>query len=224
MLDVTSRLCLDVNVLFADLRGKAQRLRPTACSDLDSYATTGRIPGGATQLIISVPMIEQWESVLQRHFGHNRSDASEAVWLLHDIAKEGPLPFSTLVVVGAGFVPFASEQEAEAAARGRASRAGGEEAGRIFNEIEDDRDVLLTAVAGRADILVTTNMRDFRRGKLLEFDREDMFVVPAPDHHLVVGTPGFATHWLRQGIIPNWNLMSSRGNEFRLKADDREGP
>ncbi|MXV98868.1 MAG: PIN domain-containing protein [Acidimicrobiaceae bacterium] len=224
VLDVTSRLCLDVNVLFADLRGKVQRLRPTACSDLVSYATTGRFPGGATQLIISVPMIEQWESVLQRHFGYNRSDASEAAWLLHDIAKEGPLPFSTLVVVGSGFVPFASEQEAEAAARGRASRASGEEAGRIFDEIEDDRHVLLTAVAGRADILVTTNMRDFRRGKLLEFDREDMFVVPAPDHHLVVGTPGFATHWLRQGIIPNWNLVSSRGNEFRLKATGLEEP
>ena len=174
MLDVTSRLCLDINVLFADLRSKARRLRPAACSDLVSYATTGRFPGGSTQLIISVPMIEQWESVLQRHFGYDRSDASEAAWLLHDIAREGPLPFSTLVVVGSDFVPFASEQEAEAAAMGRASRAAGSEAEGIFDEIEDDRHVLLTALAGKADILVTTNMRDFRRGKILEFDRADM--------------------------------------------------
>lgn len=222
MRDVTSRLFLDVNDFFADLRCKARRLRPTACSDLVSYATTGRFPGGATQLIISAAMIEQWESVLQRHFGYNRSDASEAAWLLHDIAKEGPLPLSTLVVVGSGFVPFASGLEAEIAARGMASRTDENVEGRIFDEFEDDRHVLLAAIAGRADILVTANMRDFRRGKMLEYDREDMFVVPGPDHHLLVGTPSFAAHWLRQGINPDWTLVSSHGHEFRPKTNGPE--
>ena len=84
------------------------------------------------QLIISAAMIEQCESVLQRHFGYNRSGTLEAAWLLHDIAKEGPLPLSTLVVVGSGFVPFASGLEAEIAAKGTASRTDGIVVGRIF--------------------------------------------------------------------------------------------
>ncbi len=174
------------------------------------------------QLIISAAMIEQCESVLQRHFGYNRSGTSEAAWLLHDIAKEGPLPLSTLVVVGSGFVPFASGLEAEIAAKGTASRTDGNVVGRIFDEFEDDRHVLLAAIAGRADILVTANMRDFRREKMLEYDREDMFVVPGPDHHLLVGTPSFAAHWLRQGINPDRTLVSSHGHEFRPKTNGPE--
>ena len=205
-------------------------MHPTACSDLVSYAVTGGFPGGETQLIISVPMIEQWESVLRRHFGYKQSVASRMAWLFDDLAREGPLPFSTLLVVGSGFVPFASEQEAEAAAKSNELRAGGNQTGRMFDEIEDDRHVLLTAMAGKADILVTGNMRDFRRGRILDFGREDMFVVPSADHQLVVGMPAIAAHWLRRGIVPNWNLVSSRPDAFRLatrhhrEPDSSEGP
>ena len=41
-------------------------------------------------------------------------------------------------------------------------RADGNETGRMFDGIKDDRHVLLTAMAGKADILVTGNMREFR--------------------------------------------------------------
>ena len=162
MCNVTLRLCLDVNVFAADLRGRKPRLRPAACSDPVSHAVTGGFPGGETQLIISAPMIEQWESVLQRHFGCKRSLASRMAWLFDDLARQGPLPFSTLLVVGSGFVQFASELEAEAAAKSSGLRADGNETGRMFDEIKDDRHVLLTAMAGKADILVTGNMREFR--------------------------------------------------------------
>ena len=53
MCNVTLRLCLDVNVFAADLRGRKRRLRPAACSDPVSHAVTGGFPGGETQLIIS---------------------------------------------------------------------------------------------------------------------------------------------------------------------------
>ena len=94
----------------------------------------------------------------------------------------------------------------------------------MFDEVEDDRHVLLTAIAGKADILVSGNMQDFRRGKVLEFDRDDMFVVPGPDHHMVVGTPAFAAHRLRQGIVPDWDLVSSRPEEFRLVTRHNRAP
>ena len=199
-------------------------MRPTACSDLVSYPVAGAFPGGVAQLIISVPMIEQWESFLQRHFGYERSLASRIAWLFDDAAREGPLPFSTFLVVGSGFDPFASEQETEAVMMSEQSRAGGSRTERIFDEIEDDRHVLLTAIAGKADILVTGNMQDFRRGKVLEFDRDDMFVIPAPGHHLVIGTPAFATHLLRQGIVPDWDLVSSRPEEFRPVTQQHREP
>lgn len=85
-------------------------------------------------------------------------------------------------------------------------------------------DVLLTAVLEGLTLRSQKHMRDFRRGKILEFDRADMSVVPAPNRHLVVGTPGIAAHWRLQRIIPDWNLVSSRGGEFRPRVTGLEEP
>lgn len=85
-------------------------------------------------------------------------------------------------------------------------------------------DVLLMAVAGRADTLVTKIMRDFRRGNILEFDRAEIFVFTAPDRHLVVGKLGIAAHWLLQRIVPDWNLVPSRGGEFHPRVTGLEEP
>jgi hypothetical protein len=74
---------------------------------------------------------------------------------------------------------------------------------KLFDENEDDRYVLLTALTGCADLLVTTNMNDFRRGVIREFGREDMFVISHAHHDLVVAKPFFAAYWLRQGCVPN---------------------
>src|ERR1700733_13659793 len=101
MLDVRiARICLDINVLYADLAGRAFRVRPSASSDLLEYVTSGMSPAGGVQLIISVPMIEQWQNVLRRHFGLPEDKADELSSLLYDYACDGPIPIPPLVVVG----------------------------------------------------------------------------------------------------------------------------
>jgi predicted small metal-binding protein len=215
MPDLIARLCLDINVFYADLASRALRVRPSACSELVEFVLSGASPAGGVQLIISVPMIEQWQNVLERHFAFERRDAEELASILYDIASDGPAALDPLVVIGSGFVPFASEAEVMAAARRHARDAhGASESAKLFDEIEDDRHVLLTALAGLADVLATANLRDFRRYEFLDFGRDDMFVVPTAGHHLVVAKPAFVIHWLRAGITPNWDFVRERSDLF----------
>ena len=49
----------------------------------------GESDAGPVQLITSVPVIENWASVLVRRFNFDKDE--ETAWLLHDYALEGPL-------------------------------------------------------------------------------------------------------------------------------------
>ncbi len=95
---------------------------------------------------------------------------------------------------------------------------------RPFDEFEEDRHFLLTAMAGRADILVTQNLRHFRRSKAVMFERDDMFVIANAAHRLVVGDPHFAAYWLRQGVVPDSNMVASKPYEFHPLTKDPGTP
>lgn len=116
--------------------------------------------------------------------------------MLYDYAVDGAIGVPPSIVVGSGHVPFADE----AAERQAASSKGG----RLFDEIEDDRHVLLGAIAGDAHILVTSDVDDFNRGPAQELEgRADVILYPWSAGGLVIGTPAFARHWLQQGIVPH---------------------
>jgi hypothetical protein len=84
--------------------------------------------------------------------------------------------------------------------------------------VNDDRYVLETALAGRADILVTSDMDHFRRGPAIKLQRKDLVLYPFEGGNLVIAKPSFAAHWLRLGIVPDATFVAAYPYEFRLAA------
>jgi hypothetical protein len=76
----------------------------------------GECDGGPVQLITSVPVLENWTSILIRRFDYHRDSADETALLLQDYALDGPLAIPTSIMGGSGLFPFASEAEEFAAA------------------------------------------------------------------------------------------------------------
>lgn len=206
------RISLDINVLCADLLSTRAGLRTSAASFLVNAVRDGECPAGPVQLITSVPVIENWASVLQRHFAYTKEAAEETAGFLYDYATEGALGLPPNLVVGSGHVPFADE-EAVRAAMAEHARPGN--ANRLFDEIADDRYVLLGAIAGEADLLATSDIDDFFRGPATAFEgRTDVILYPAHKAPLVVGKPAFIAHWLRRGVVPDAIFIAENAGDF----------
>lgn len=219
---IVARVCLDINVFFAALRGKMKRLTPSAASELVEMALSGQAGESGFQLITSVPLLEAWANSLQRYFDYSRMDAETQAGILHTVASDGPLQISPVLPVGAGFVPYATEQDVLKAAERFARQLdllAPSQTPPLFDEIADDRHVLLTALAGRADLLVTTNMRDFQIRKAIQFTRDDVLVIPTADHTVVVSKPSFAVSYLRRGVCPTWSLLQEQADQLELVID-----
>lgn len=211
MTDRTIRLSLDINVLFADLLATRKGFRNSASTYLVDIVRDGECPAGPVQLITSVPVIENWASVLERHFHYDRQSADEAAWYLYDYAVDGPLGTPPNIVVGSGHHPFATEQEEKAAASSNLGQ------GKLFDEIEDDRHVLLGAIGGSADLLATADVDDFSRGSAITFtNRTDVVLFPTAHSSLVIAKPAFVVHWLRQGVVPDHSFLRQNAADFHL--------
>jgi predicted nucleic acid-binding protein len=209
------RLCLDINVLVSDMLAKRCGRQGTAASMVVEAVRDGLCPAGPVQLVTSLPIIENYASVLQRRFGYSKIDADEKAWLLEQYAIEGPMPEHPHVVVGAGFIAFETEEEMRSAVE---TFAGPENAAKLFTETQDDRYVLETALAGRADILVTSDVEDFSRGPSIRLDRSDVLLFPFADRTLVIAKPSFVAYWLRQGVIPDASFVAENAHDFRPRS------
>jgi hypothetical protein len=89
-----------------------------------------------------------------------------------------------------------------------------ENADKLFHEMQDDRYVLETALAGRADMLVTGDVDDFCRGPAIRLQRRDVVLFPFVGRTLVVATPQFTAYWLDQGIIPDSGFVAAHAEDF----------
>lgn len=205
------RLAVDINVFVTDILSSRPQGRASASTRILEAVREGRCPAGPVQFVASLPMIENFADVLRRRLGYGRSEADEKAWLLEQYALDGPMPSRPYVSVGSGYIPFETEERLRAAA---ASHLRTENAGKLFNEVQDDRYVLETALAGRADILVTADIAGFRKGSAVRFTRDDVLLFPLADRALVIGTPHFASYWLFQGTVPDAALVASRPEEF----------
>jgi hypothetical protein len=205
------RLAVDINVFVADILSSRPRGRASASTRIVEAVREGRCPAGPVQLIASLPLIENFADVLRRRLGFSRADADEKAWLLEQYALDGPMPSHPHVVVGSGYIPFESEQQLRAAL---ADQLRPENAAKLFNEIQDDRYVLETALAGRADLLVTADVDGFRRGSAVRFTRDDVLLFPLADRALVIGSPHFSSYWLFQGTVPDAAFIANRPEEF----------
>jgi hypothetical protein len=212
---VVLRLALDLNVFVADILARRYRRLGTASVLLVEAVRDGRCPAGPVQLVTSLPIIENYANLLQRKFGYSAAEADEKAWLLEQYTIEGPMPDRPAVPVGAGYVPFETEAQLR---QSISDFAGPNNAGKLFHETQDDRYVLETALAGRADILATANIGDFIRADAVELDREDVVLFPFSGRTLVIARPSFVAHWLRQGVVPDATFVAAHPDDFQRRA------
>ena len=115
------------------------------------------------------------------------------------------------MTVGSGYIPFETEEQLE---RSIETHLRPKNVEKLFNEIQDDRYILETALAGRADILVTANVDDFRKGPAVRLQRNDVVLFPVADLTLVIATPWFTAYWLGQGIVPDSQFIAEHAEDF----------
>lgn len=208
------RITPDINVFVADIISRWRRRRATATSRIVEAVTSGRCAAGPVQLVTSLPIIESYADVLRGRLGYDPETAQEKAWLLEQYTREGAIPTNPLLPVGPGYVPFETEGDARQAAAADLKR----DDGKLFDEIRDDRYVLETALVGRADLLITCDVRDFRRGPAVRLQRNDVLLFPLADRTLVICSPAFAAYWLGLGVVPDAQFITANPLDFRPYA------
>jgi hypothetical protein len=166
------RLCLDLNVLVADLLAAREGRTGTAASAVVDAVRRGECPLGPVALVISWGMLGRLEQVLCHKLGIEAATAQARCRQLARYARHGP----SLTLGGTGVLPL--------------------------RDVEDQH-VLETALAGRADWLVTADFRDFAEpfrtrtplrvmvpGRLAVHDAAD-------GRRLLIAHPATAAAWLR---------------------------
>jgi predicted nucleic acid-binding protein len=219
--DRVVRLALDVNVFIADILSRRQRRRNTATIRIVDAVRNGICQAGPVQLITSVPIIETFANVLQRRLGYDAHMAEERAWILEEYTRQGPMQSLPHVTVGAGYIPFATEAEMRQSIESHLKR---KDIDKLFHEIQDDRYVLETAIAGNADILVTSNIDDFCRDPAIKLQRADVVLYPFANRTLVIATPQFTSYWLDQGIIPDAEFIAEHPDDFAQYAPPSKKP
>jgi len=209
------RLALDINVLVAEILSRRRGSPATASAMLVDAIRDGICAAGPVQLVTSLPIIEIFASVLHRRLGYTEYEAAEKAWLLEQYTMEGPMPDRPYRTVGAGYIPFETEADLRQAVE---TFAGQLETRKLFNEARDDRYVLETALAGRADTLVTANIADFIRGPAIRLERDDVVRYPFAARTLVVAKPAFTAYWLRQGIVPDVAFIAAHPADFTRES------
>lgn len=154
----------DINVFYAALLSKRVFGRETATQLLVNYARNGICPIGPFQLITSIPIIENFQNVLVRHGKYSGEAAFARADTLRLMAENGPTGIPPIIPVASGIVPLETEQQYDISKHNH--NRFGKPKGKLFHETQDDRYVLETAIAGRADFLITTNLIDFTRTSL----------------------------------------------------------
>lgn len=169
------RVCLDLNVFVADLLARRRGREDTAVRLLVDGVARTSTPLGPLQLVVSVGMLSRLRSVLRDGLDASPAAVNAYVGAVSAYARSGSSRQSPLLVLGGtGVLPVPDREDAH---------------------------VLETAVAGRADLLVTADMGDFdvrgttvlEEGRVLRFRRAD--------HDVVIAHPFRAARWVRQGRI-----------------------
>ena len=167
----TLRVCLDLNVLVANLLAGRKGRRGTACQTLVAAVGTGHPAADPLQLVISWGMLDRLEKVLRDDLGVSLETASRYRAALASIAAAGPLAMApSLTLGGTGLLPL---------------------------DDPEDGHVLDTALAGQADWLVTSDFRGFllKPVRLVAFDR--LAVHRALGRDLWIAHPYTAAAWTR---------------------------
>lgn len=170
------RLCLELNIwcaaLIADLKGR----QDTSCQYLVRIVREGTCELGPVQLIISWGMLNRLRLVLERDLAVTPSVADLYIEAIRGYAQLGAVGISPQLTLGG--------------------------TGIIALQDREDAHVLETALAGRANLLVTANFKDFRSNdtQILIPERHGIYIAPHYRFHIV--HPYLMMDWLKLGQIP----------------------
>ena len=168
------RVCLDLNVYCANLLGLRKGHRDTAAQELVNAVRQGASALGPVQLIVSWGMLDRLRNVLLNGLDVPRAEADDYLGVIAGFAALGPgsePPHLTLG--GTGLLTLRDTEDAH---------------------------VLEVAVAGRADLLVTSNFKDFVDHQTDVRVPDRVAVHSAPHHSVVIVHTFTAAKWLREGL------------------------
>lgn len=168
------RICLDLNIWCAALIADAKGRQETACQILVRIVRQGKCSLGTVNLVISWGMLNRLQQVLQ---------TNPKLSVLRDDAVTYTNLISTyaklspqLTLGGTGVLPLRDEE---------------------------DRHVLETSLAGKADILVTANFADFLVKDVQIIQNNQHAIYFSSEHKFHIVHPFLMIKWLNQGYIPN---------------------
>jgi hypothetical protein len=186
------RLCVDLNVWFADFIARAKGVKWTTAMAIVDMVESGRHASGGLQLVVSHTMLSRLTDVLVRK-GADLDDAIRYAELIGDMAALGPSMRFPLVVLGGGVLPSGDSFSPPQPYRPDAIIPR--------DDFEDGR-VLDAAFAGRADGIVTDNLRDFAHGDHTVIIRDRVILRETAQRSLLVVRPPEMLAWLRTGRAP----------------------
>ncbi len=184
-------LVLDVNVWVNNYKSLWEGRTGSAAQQLVASAIGGSCRLGEIQPIISLAMLDTLQSVLVR-LGFSEDQAEIARSTVEASAAGGVLNIPPIIVIGGGIQPVMDEE---------------------------DRSVLETAIAGRADLLVTSNIQDFTPGLRSDVTADIVRLGPGgrPDvllvrnamlpNGLVIASVPASRAWLVDGVTPPLGLL-----------------
>lgn len=171
------RLCLDLNIWCASLLSDRKGKKNSSSQSLVAIISQGYCEIGLVQLIISWGMINRLHSVLEEQLNIPTSFIDSYLSAIVSYAQLGPVYASPqLTLGGTGVVAIRDEEDAH---------------------------VLDTVLAGKADILITVNFKDFISSDTSIIQVNRHLIYTAPNHTFHIIHPDLMMQWLRQGNIPN---------------------
>ncbi|HYW11782.1 MAG TPA: PIN domain-containing protein [Longimicrobium sp.] len=168
-------MCLDLNVYCAYLRGLQMGHTDTAAQALVAAVRRGDSALGPVQLVISWGMLNRLRKVWEADWGIPRADADPLLAAIAGYAALGPdAEPPHLMLGGTGLIPLRDSEDAH---------------------------VLDVAVAGRADLLVTSNFKDFLDYRKDVREENRIAIYHAAQHRVMIVHTYTAAQWLRKGEI-----------------------
>jgi predicted nucleic acid-binding protein len=179
------RACVDLNVWVSDQLALAAGRSETSASQVINAVNARRFGSLPLQLVMSMQMLDNLRIVLVERVKASEERAVAFVDAIEATIRTGPDQLNPyLIMAGAAKFPLSDHE---------------------------DREVLATAFAGRADLLVTSNLKHFRTDKCEVIEttttqtkksRRQLHaqIHSSGDRWLIVADPIDAADWIRRGI------------------------
>jgi len=168
-------VCLDLNVWVSNVLELRMERVGTTSQQLVQTVAAGFCSIGPVQLVVSWPVLDRLGVVLQREFSVSDDAVQDIVQAIARIAEAGPDMHAPYVLLGGTRVL-------------------------PLRDIED-RHVLETALAGKADVLVTSNFDDFLPPRSVVVERGELAIVRRDGHQVIIAHPRQMRRWLNAGAI-----------------------